>query len=142
MEQGVKKMVANQHNSKIILFDGVCKICDRSMLFIIKRDPNKKFVFASLQSDIGQDLVDKYSLPDDMETMILIEGDVFYIQSDAVLRIVKELNGLWPILGVFDKLPRAIRDYAYKKFSMNRYRLFGKKEQCELPSAEVRSRFL
>jgi len=120
MEQGVKKMVANQHSSKIILFDGVCKICDRSMMFIIKRDPNKKFVFASLQSDIGQDLV----------------------QSDAVLRIVKELNGLWPILGVFDKLPRAIRDYAYKKFSMNRYRLFGKKEQCELPSAEVRSRFL
>ena len=135
-------MVTNNDNLRIILFDGVCKICDRSMLFIIKRDPHKKFVFASLQSDIGQRLVVQHSLPNDLETMILIENDTFYIQSDAVMRIVKELNGLWPIFGIFHKLPKVVRDYAYKMFSKNRYRLFGKKEHCEIPSEDVQSRFL
>lgn len=127
---------------KIILFDGICNICDSSMLFIIKRDPHKKFVFATLQSDIGQRLVAEHSLPNDLETMFLIEDEVVYMQSDAVLRIVKELNGLWPIFGILYKLPRAIRDYGYKKFSKNRYRLFGKKEYCEIVSADMKSRFL
>ena len=135
-------MVNKNDKMKIILFDGVCKICDRSMLFIIKRDPNKKFMFASLQSEIGQNLVVKYSLPDKLETMILIEDDEFYIQSDAVFRIVKELDGLWPMLYFFYKLPRGIRDTGYRIFSKNRYRLFGKKEYCETPSHDVKERFL
>jgi len=127
---------------KIILFDGVCNICDNSVRFIIKRDPHQKFVFASLQSEIGQGLVSEYSLPNDLETMFLIEDESVYMKSDAVLRIAKELSGLWPIFGVLIKLPRFIRDYLYKQFSQNRYRLFGKKDVCEVASDDIKCRFL
>lgn len=127
---------------QIILFDGVCSICDRSMRFIIKRDPKKKFRFATLQSELGQRLFMEHSIPNDIETMVLIKNDKAYIQSEAVLRIAKELNGFWPIFAVLQKLPLKFRDYAYKMFSENRYKLFGKSEQCSIPSKEQRSRFL
>lgn len=135
-------MPADNHISRIVLFDGVCKFCDASVLFIIKRDAQRKFVFATLQSDVGQQFVSEHALPENLDTIVLIEGSEVFIKSDAVFRIVKELNGFWSLLVILHKLPRRFRDYCYMKFGNNRYRLFGKKELCEVLSSDMRRRFL
>jgi len=135
-------MPADNDISRIVLFDGVCKFCDSSVLFIIKRDPQRKFVFATLQSEVGQQLVREHALSENLDTMVLIESGEVFIKSDAVLRIVKELNGFWSLLAIVHKLPRNFRDYCYTKFGHNRYRLFGKKELCEVPSGDIQRRFL
>jgi predicted DCC family thiol-disulfide oxidoreductase YuxK len=130
-------------NKAIILFDGVCNFCDRSVQFVLRRDKKAYFNFASLQSEIGQNLLEKYKIPKDkFESLVLIENDKAFLFSTGALRIARKLNGAWPLLYGFIIIPPFIRNFFYKLIANNRYRLFGKKEECMIPSPEWRSRFL
>lgn len=127
----------------IILFDGVCHLCDRAVQFILKRDLRQQFRFASLQSPAGQRLLDRF-LPEgkDLTSIVLIADGVAYTKSDAALKIAENLRGPWPILRILRILPRGIRNRAYDFVARNRYRWFGKHSACLMPSPELRSRFL
>ncbi|GAB3668289.1 thiol-disulfide oxidoreductase DCC family protein [Halopiger thermotolerans] len=127
----------------IVLFDGVCNLCNGFVQFLVPRDTDERFYFASLQSDVATELLAEHDLPtDDLESIVLIEGDDCYVKSAAVLRIAQLLGGVYALLGPFRHLPRPIRDLAYDLVAANRYRLFGKKDQCMMPTGDVRSRFL
>jgi len=127
---------------KLILFDGECHFCDSSVQFIMKRDQHVQFSFVSLQSDIGQKLLAEYQLADNLDSMVLIEEGKAFIKSTAALRIAKHLDGLWKWGYIFILVPSFIRDIFYKIIAKNRYKWFGRKESCEIPSPEVRKRFL
>jgi len=127
----------------IVLFDGVCNLCNRSVQFILKRDKKKKFRFGSLQGKTGQEYLRKYHLPtDQFHSFMLIEGNVLYTRSTAVLRMLKYLGRGWQLLYVFIYIPQPIRDGVYSLIASNRYKLFGKKDQCSIPTAEEREQFL
>jgi len=127
----------------IVIFDGVCKLCNGSVNFIIKRDPNCKFVFAPVQGDFAQQLIEKNALDNvGEETFLLVKDDQFFMYSDAALEIAKNLSGLWPVLYVLRVLPRVIRDSVYKVFARNRYKLFGRTATCMVPTKEMKSRFV
>lgn len=125
-----------------VLFDGICNFCNGSVNFIIARDPAGNFKFATLQSEAGQELRVKYAIGENIDSIILIEDDAAYIYSSAPLRIARRLTGAWWLFGILWIIPRPIRDYFYRMFARNRYRLFGKKEVCMIPTPEVRARFL
>ncbi|MDM5360392.1 putative DCC family thiol-disulfide oxidoreductase YuxK [Peribacillus sp. B2I2] len=127
----------------VILFDGECNFCDSSVQFIIKRDPQGLFHYASLQSEAGQELLKKYDVPADIDSMVLIEKDQAYYKSSAALRICRRLKGAWKLLYGFIIVPSFIRNFVYDFIARNRYKWFGKKEEsCMLPSPSVRKRFL
>ncbi|MBY0095564.1 thiol-disulfide oxidoreductase DCC family protein [Mesobacillus maritimus] len=128
--------------NKIVLFDGECHFCDQSVQFIIKRDPNANFKFASIQSDIGRQIIRDYNIPLHIDSLILIQDNQFYIKSTAALRICKNLKGVWKIGVFFLLIPTPIRDLVYDDIAKNRYKWFGKKEVCEIPSPEIKKRFL
>ena len=128
------------HNHPVILFDGVCNLCNASVMFIIKRDPEGKFRFSSLQSDYSRDLVGSTSLS--MDTILLFEGGVIYKESTAALRIAKQLRGGWKLLCGLIVLPKFLRDAVYRLIARNRYRWFGKRSECMVPTPELRARFL
>ncbi len=131
------------HSQPVILFDGVCNLCSGAIQFIIRRDSRGRFRFASLQSAAGQMLMLQHKLsPQQLDTIILFEGDRCYTRSDAVLQIVKRLGGLWPLLYAGIALPRPLRDAFYRWVARNRYRWFGRRDQCMLPAPELRRRFL
>jgi predicted DCC family thiol-disulfide oxidoreductase YuxK len=127
---------------RIILFDGVCNLCNTSVQFILKRDSDGYFKFASLQSETGQSLLKKHHLNNDLNSVVLIENDTVYLKSSAALRVCSKLGGLWPILSIFRILPPFFRDLLYDIAAKNRYKWFGKKESCMLPSPEWKHRFL
>lgn len=127
----------------IVLIDGVCHLCQGLTKFIIKRDPAGVFQFASLQSDVGQRMLRQGGLPEDVvETVVVVEGDTYYIRSAAALRIAKRLPFPWPLLYGFIIIPRVLRDLVYKWVAKNRYRWFGKDEACMIPTPDIRRRFL
>ncbi len=127
----------------IVLFDGLCNLCSGSVQFIIKRDPQVKFHFASLQSDFGQHLLEKFKIDKTaLHSIVLIRGDQSFQQSDAALEIAKQLSGAWPIFYAFKILPRFFRDGIYDLIARNRYRFFGKKDSCWIPTPELKGRFL
>lgn len=127
----------------IVLFDGVCNFCSSVVRFAILKDPDGIFRFASLQSEAGRFFLNKFGLStDDFDSFVLIEGDKFFLRSTAVLRLCKKLRGLWPLLYLLVTIPAPIRDYVYNIVAENRYKWFGKKEECFIPSAEIRDRFL
>lgn len=124
---------------RIILFDGVCNFCDRSVQFIMKRDAGV-FHFASLQSAVGEQFVAQYGL-EGVDSVVLIEEGRAYTKSTAALRIARRL-GWWRIFYAFIIIPARLRDGVYTAFAKNRYRLFGKKDVCKLPTASERARFI
>ncbi|MEG0259482.1 MAG: thiol-disulfide oxidoreductase DCC family protein [Lysinibacillus sp.] len=126
----------------IILFDGICNFCDSSVQFIIKRDHQGYFRFASIQSEIGQKILQQQDVPESIDSVILIEGNQVFIESTAALKISRRLDRLWPLCYVFLMVPPFIRDGCYRIFAKRRYRWFGKKESCMLPNLEERQRFL
>ena len=131
------------HNHHLILFDGVCNLCNGAVRFIIKRDRVNKFRFASLQSAIGQEYLKRFELkPTELFSVLLIKNGQLYDQSDAALEIAKDLSGIWPALNVFRIIPAFVRNVVYKLIAKNRYRLFGKKDKCMIPTPELRARFL
>jgi predicted DCC family thiol-disulfide oxidoreductase YuxK len=126
-----------------VLFDGECNLCNGSVQFILRRDPAGRFRFASLQSDAGRELRHQYGLhTESIDTVVLIAGDKAYTRSDAALGIARRLGGLWPVLYVGMIVPRFIRDRIYNFIARNRYRWFGKRESCYMPTPELRGRFL
>lgn len=126
----------------IILFDGVCNLCSGAVQFVISRDPSAYFRFASLQSDFGQHQLKRFNLDQQsLHSIILIEGDQYYERSDAALKIARKLSGGWPLLYAFKILPRFLRDGVYNLIGKNRYKLFGKRDACWLPTPELKSRF-
>ncbi|MBV6642716.1 MAG: thiol-disulfide oxidoreductase DCC family protein [Cyclobacteriaceae bacterium] len=127
-------------NHPIILFDGVCNFCAGSVRFIIQRDTKENFRFASLQSGFSKDLIGATNLT--MDTLLLVEGGVIYKESTAALRIARRLRGGWKLLYGLIVLPKFIRDSIYRLIARNRYRWFGKKDQCMVPSPELQARFL
>lgn len=126
----------------IVLFDGVCNFCNGAVNFIIRHDNAKHFKFAPLQSEIGQELRARYDIGEDVDSIILVENDHAYTHSTAGLRIAKGLGGIWSLGYIWIIVPAFIRDFAYKTFAKNRYRLFGKKDVCMMPTPEIRERFV
>jgi predicted DCC family thiol-disulfide oxidoreductase YuxK len=127
----------------ILLFDGVCNLCDGLVQFVLRRDAAGYFRFAALQSETGQRLLREHQLPDDMDTMIFIENGKAYTRSSAALRVFRRLGKAWPVLfALLYPLPAPLRDLGYKLIAKNRYRLFGKKDSCMMPTPEIRARFL
>ncbi len=129
----------------IVLFDGVCNFCNSSVNFIIDHDPKNYFKFAALQSEAGEKLQREYGIkPEDknLDSVLLIEGGKLHTHSTAGLRIARKLSGLWSFIYVLIAVPKPLRDFFYKLFAKNRYRLFGKQDACRLPSPEERARFL
>lgn len=127
---------------QIILFDGDCNFCDKSVQFIIKRDHVGKYKFASLQSEIGRELVKQHNIPENIDSFILIAHQRWYAKSSAALRVCKNLTGLWKIFYGLLIVPKPIRDFVYHIIANNRYKWFGTKDHCTLPSPDIRKRFL
>ncbi len=133
-------MNSGQH---IILFDGVCNLCNKGVQFIIKRDKKNNFKFASLQSATGQILLQKHQInTKSMDTFVYIEEDKAFIKSTAALKIAKNLKYGWPLLYVFIVVPAYLRNLVYDIVAKNRYRWFGKKNSCMIPSRELKAKFL
>ncbi|WP_303721817.1 thiol-disulfide oxidoreductase DCC family protein [Malonomonas rubra] len=130
----------NEH--PVLLFDGVCNLCSAAVQFIIKRDAGA-FRFAAMQSPAGERLLAEHRLTDvSGETMVLIVGRNIYLRSDAALQVARRLNGAWALLYGFILLPRSWRESGYRLLANNRYRWFGRRQSCRLPSEEDRHRFL
>ncbi len=127
----------------LILFDGICNLCTASVQFIIKRDPRAKFSFASLQSQVGQTIMKKYEQDiSALSTILLIRDQKVYSRSSAVLHIARELTGAWPLLYGFIIVPKFIRDAVYELIAQNRYKWFGRRKDCMVPTAEHKARFV
>lgn len=126
----------------LILFDGVCNLCNGAVQFIIKRDPSKRFEFASLQSNIAKERLESKGTFETLETIVLIQKDRILFRSDAALEIARNLSGLWPVFYIFKVVPRFIRDGVYNWIARNRYRFFGKRDTCMIPTPELKSRFI
>ncbi|WP_266368813.1 thiol-disulfide oxidoreductase DCC family protein [Tellurirhabdus rosea] len=127
----------------ILLFDGVCNLCNGAVNFIIDRDPAGHFRFAALQSEAGKALLRKHHFPDThLDSLILVTDGRVLTRSDAALAVARGLSGGWPLLAVFRFLPRPLRDAVYDWVARNRYRWFGKEDTCRLPSPALKARFL
>ena len=132
-------------NSKydIILFDGVCNLCNSTVNFVIRHDNKNQFKFAALQSDIGEILVEEYGI-DLMKTdsILLISNKKHFIKSTAALKIARRLSGGYPLLYGFMIVPTFLRNWVYDYIAKNRYKWYGKKESCMIPAKEIKSKFL
>ncbi|MFC6988862.1 thiol-disulfide oxidoreductase DCC family protein [Haloplanus sp. GCM10025708] len=127
----------------VLLFDGVCNLCTGAVQFVLPRDPEGAIRFASLQSDVGRRLLDRCGRsPDELSTVVLVEGDDCYVKSAAAIRVARHLGWPYAALAVFRALPRSIRDAVYDFVAERRYDWFGRRESCLIPSADVSDRFL
>jgi predicted DCC family thiol-disulfide oxidoreductase YuxK len=129
----------------VVLFDGVCNLCNATVNFIIDRDPAGYFRFAALQSEPGAATLARHGAAapaGDPDSICLEERGRLYVRSSAVLRITRRLRGAWKLLFVFIIVPRPLRDLVYRWVARNRYRWFGREESCRMPTAELRARFL
>ena len=127
----------------IILFDGVCNLCNASVQFVIRHDPQARFKFAALQSATAEKLLQNCAFDRaSLDSVILVEDGRVYIESDAALRIARKLGGAWSLFAGFSIVPRPIRDAVYRFIARNRYRWFGKQESCMMPTPDLRARFL
>jgi len=134
---------ASMNEHPIVFFDGVCNLCNRTVLFIIKRDKKNRFRFASFQGNVGQVFLQQHQLPaNTFNSFILVEGDKIYSGSTGTLRVCKYLRGAWPLLYGFIIVPRFIRDGVYNLVARNRYKWFGKKDSCWIPTPVLKEKFL
>jgi predicted DCC family thiol-disulfide oxidoreductase YuxK len=129
---------------KIIVFDGICLLCSAWVRFVLKRDSRREFQFAAMQSDSGRALLIQNGInPNDPVTFLLLDGDSAYTDTDAALRIVSRLGFGWQVLAaVIGIIPRGLRNACYRWIARNRYRFFGQRDACLLPSANEADRFL
>lgn len=127
----------------VIVFDGVCNFCSWAVQFVIERDPEGLFRFAPAQSEAGRRLLEQYGVdPEELETFLLVRDGKAYTRSDGAIAVASKFRGLWRLLGLVRILPGPFRDRCYSLFARNRYRLFGRKESCMIPTPDVRARFL
>jgi len=133
----------NFENKSIILFDGVCNLCNASVNFVIKHDKKEQFLFASFQSDAAKEIMLHFNLKNlNLDSIVLIDDQKIYEKSTAILRIAKLLNGGFKFLYFFIVIPKSFRDWLYSYIAKNRYKFFGKRERCMIPSLELKNRFL
>ena len=133
-------MNSNQH---IVLFDGVCNLCNNGVQFIIKKDKKNLFKFAALQSEFGQKLLEKHQIStENMDSFVYVHQEKAYIKSTAALKIAKELKRGWQLFYIFIIIPAFIRNLFYDLVAKNRYKWFGKKDSCMIPTAELKAKFL
>jgi predicted DCC family thiol-disulfide oxidoreductase YuxK len=126
-----------------VLFDGVCNLCDGLVQFIIRHDPQARLRLAALQSAAGRGFLQRCGRPsDDFDTMVFLEAGRAYFKSTAALRVARYLQWPWPVLSLGLVVPPFVRDWCYDRVSQNRYRIFGKKETCMVPTPDVQLRFL
>ena len=138
------------NNKKIILFDGVCNFCNFWVNFIIDHDKKDFFRFAALQSETGQNILKQINLKTNNfwqsqglpDSLILVDKQDYFIKSSAALNILKHLSGFWKILFVFIIIPRPIRNFIYDLIAKNRYKIFGKKDVCRIPTEEEKKKFV
>lgn len=142
MQNRIKELLKNQ--KKVVLFDGVCNFCNSSILKIIRHDKKNVFFFASLQSDIGIEITTHFNIDIlKVDSIIMVESeDKFSVKSTAALRILKEFNGFWKILQIGLIIPENIRNIIYDYIAKNRYKWFGKKDECMIPTPEIKSKFI
>ncbi|TSB45240.1 thiol-disulfide oxidoreductase DCC family protein [Alkalicoccobacillus porphyridii] len=126
----------------VILFDGVCNLCNNAVDFIIKRDHQRYYHFASLQSEKGKELLEKHGVSAEIDSIVVIENERAYIHDQAVLKIIPKLPFGWRVFLIAYAFPPTWRHKLYKWLARNRYRLFGKKESCRLPTQEEKELFL
>ena len=133
----------NEQSHSIILFDGVCNLCNSSINFVIKRDKDNQFKFATLQEETGQLLLKRYSIDTlDTDSIILIENGKAYAKSTAALRVARKLSSAWPLMYGFLIIPAFIRNWVYDYIAKNRYKWYGKQDSCMIPTPELKSKFL
>jgi predicted DCC family thiol-disulfide oxidoreductase YuxK len=129
--------------SATILFDGVCNFCNSSVNYVIAHDPGGYFKFAALQSEAGERLTREYGIDtSSVDSVVLVENGRSYVRSAAALRIARKLSGPAKLLYIFMIVPRPLRDLFYDAFAKRRYKFFGSRDECMLPTPEIRARFL
>jgi predicted DCC family thiol-disulfide oxidoreductase YuxK len=126
----------------VILFDGVCNLCNSAVNFVIDRDPDGIFYFAALQSDYAREILEKYQIGLGLNTIVLLEDGRVFDRSTAALRIARRLGGPWPLLYGCMVIPTFIRDGVYRWIAKNRYRWFGQTQACRVPTPDLQARFL
>lgn len=147
MRSEVQLSSASETNP-IVLYDGVCGLCNHLVQFLLKRDTHDRFRFASLQSEFAQHLLTNHdSDPLDLDTVYVVKdhgqaNETLLVRSDAILYMLRQLGGVWKLTGVGRVLPKAFRDAVYKIVARNRYRVFGRHESCMLPEPKHRNKFL
>lgn len=133
----------NFKGKSIIIFDGVCNLCNSAVNFIIKHDPKEHFLFASLQSDVAKEiLLQFHSEKTELDSVILIENNIIYDKSTAALLISKQLNDGYKLIYYLIIIPKFLRDFGYKYIANNRYKWFGRQKSCYIPSLKIKNRFL
>jgi predicted DCC family thiol-disulfide oxidoreductase YuxK len=132
----------NNSNKPLILFDGVCNLCNGFVQFVIARDHDAKFKFASLQSEEAQKILSNHHLPTKhFKSIVLVKEEKIFLQSDAVLQIARDLNG-WKWFYIFRYVPKFLRNAVYNLVSEYRYKVFGERESCMIPTKELQDRFI
>lgn len=127
----------------IILFDGICNLCNGAVKFIVKRDKKKIFRFASLQSETGRYLLEKYGLSTtELDTFVYVRNGRHYVRAEAGLLVLKDLGGMWELLGKMNFLPASVKNFLYQLIAKNRYRIFGKMVQCTIMEIDFDERIL
>ena len=126
---------------KVVIFDGVCNLCNTSVAFILRHDSRAVFHFASLQSTFAREILEKKGLLH-VDSIVYVDDETVYTYSDAVLQIAKELDGFYRYLYLLRFIPKVVRDFFYKLTARYRYRIFGKRESCMVPTDALRGRFL
>ncbi|MFY8325374.1 thiol-disulfide oxidoreductase DCC family protein [Pseudoalteromonas sp. ZZD1] len=130
-------------HKNIILFDGQCKLCNAWSNFIIKHDKNLHFKLCSVQSDKGQAILNYFNYPtDNVKSMLYIEQDKYFSQSDAVLEVISQLGWPWRAIKIIRLIPKRLRDWMYDRIAINRYRLFGKYDYCRIPESRYEQHYL
>ena len=131
-------------DKKIILFDGVCNLCDSSVQYVIKNNKKDLFRFVSLQSELGQKILKHIGInPIHTDSIVLYEpGISYYYKSTAALHIAKGLSGIFTLATIFSILPTGLRDFIYDYVARNRYKWYGKKEACMIPTSKLKAKFL
>lgn len=138
-----KNMVRGEGHPPTLLFDGVCNFCDASVQFVFKHDKTRTIHFGSLQSEFGQGQLRRANLPaDELKSLIFLENGKVYTRSTGALKVAKYLGMPWSWARVFLIIPRPVRDFFYDIIAQNRYRWFGEKAECMMPSPEMRARFV
>lgn len=131
-------------DKKIILFDGVCNLCDATIQYVIKKDVKDVFRFVAIQSELGQKIIN-YIKVDTSQTdsiILYIPGKAYFVKADAAFNIAKELGGLISLTSIFSVLPQFLKNFGYDFVAKNRYKWYGKKDSCMMPTPELKSKFL
>lgn len=129
--------------NNILLFDGVCNLCNGVVQFVIRHDSAERFRFAALQSDAGQALLTQFGLSTtQFDSFVYVKDETFYTESTAALQVARDMGGAWSLLWGLMIFPRFIRDAVYRLVARNRYRVFGKQDACMIPTPELKARFL